>query len=492
MHSFATVMARRRFEAIGKYFHTYNRRAIPQGNTDRLIILRPVMEYIRQKCMSLYIPEQSLSLDEGMMKWKGRLSIKVYNPKKTVKYGLKFYFLCESQTGYVLDFIIYRGVSSSLRDLVFSLLRPYLNQGYHVFMDNYYNSVALAEELYAHGTHCSGTLRLPRGGPSSIRRYVKGRTLKRDDLIWRRKNNTFVICWQDVRLISFVTNGFNAETEPFIHRRRVKRGGRYTVEEFSLHRPKVVGEYINYMGGVDHFDQMMNYYSFARRSSRWTKKTIFYLVQLALVNAFAMYNKYGTDGSRRKKRTLRQFHEEIADALMYFDITEWPDTGSRIPHAAALPLDERADRLPPPEEANPDDPLPMTSDAGPSTSAGAAGTSDAAPSTSAGAAGTSADAPSTSAGPYERPAARHVFDDPLRLVPGNHHLEKIGGPTQQKKCRVCYKSGRRRDTTYQCAQCKVALCVSKRDCFSRYHTLKKYWTSPTRGASVGRRVRRRN
>ena len=28
---------------------------------------------------------------------------------KPIKYGIKFYFLCEARTGYVLDCIIYRG-----------------------------------------------------------------------------------------------------------------------------------------------------------------------------------------------------------------------------------------------------------------------------------------------------------------------------------------------------------------------------------------------
>ena len=101
MPSFGRVMARRRFEAIGKYFHSFNRRAIPKNNTDRLIILRPVIDYVRDKCVSIYVPDKNLSLDEGMMKWKGRLNIKVYNPNKPTKYGLKFYFLCESQSGYV-------------------------------------------------------------------------------------------------------------------------------------------------------------------------------------------------------------------------------------------------------------------------------------------------------------------------------------------------------------------------------------------------------
>ena len=86
------------------------------------------------------------------------LSIRVYNPKKPIKYGIKSYFLCEVKIGYVLDCIIYREVTSNLRNIVFNLLGRHLQKGYHVFMDNFYNSVHLAEELYQNATHVSDTL----------------------------------------------------------------------------------------------------------------------------------------------------------------------------------------------------------------------------------------------------------------------------------------------------------------------------------------------
>ena len=104
------------------------------------------------------------------MPYKGRLSIKVYNPKKPKKYGVKFFFITESNTGYVLDFSIYSGVFSKLRDTVFGLVDRFRNQGYHLFMDNYYNSVSLAQELYDEGIHVNCTLQLVRGAPSVLQR----------------------------------------------------------------------------------------------------------------------------------------------------------------------------------------------------------------------------------------------------------------------------------------------------------------------------------
>ena len=44
-----------------------------------------------------------------------------------------------------------------------------------------------------------------------------------------------------------------------------------------MQRPRIVQQYINYMAGVNHFDQLINYYAIAKRTYRRTKKAIFYL-----------------------------------------------------------------------------------------------------------------------------------------------------------------------------------------------------------------------
>ena len=85
MSAFPKTISKRRFEAITKYFHSFNRRAIPKENTDKLMIIRPVLDFIMEKFRTLYVPLRNLLIDEGMLKWKGRLSIRVYNPMKPNK-----------------------------------------------------------------------------------------------------------------------------------------------------------------------------------------------------------------------------------------------------------------------------------------------------------------------------------------------------------------------------------------------------------------------
>ena len=51
-------------------------------------------------------------------------------------------------------------------------------------------------------------------------------------------------------------------------------------------------DYNKNMKGVDHFDQMLKYYSFARKSTKWTKKMTMYLLQMAIHNSFTLYKQY--------------------------------------------------------------------------------------------------------------------------------------------------------------------------------------------------------
>ena len=64
---FPQTVARRQFEAISKYFHTFNRRAIPKDYADKLIIVRPVLDFMLDKCCTLCMPRKNLSIDEGVL-----------------------------------------------------------------------------------------------------------------------------------------------------------------------------------------------------------------------------------------------------------------------------------------------------------------------------------------------------------------------------------------------------------------------------------------
>ena len=467
--------------ALDRYFHAFNRRAIPLGNKDRLIVVRPVLEYIRDRCKTLIVPSKNLSLDEGMMPYKGRLSIKVYNPKKPKKYGVKFFFVTESNTGYDIDFSIYSGVFSTLRDTVFGLVDRFRNQGYHLFMDNYYNSVSLAQELCDEGIHVIGTLRLVRGAPAVLQRLGQNpQQVKRGEFQWRHKGAVFVICWKGVRLVPMITTTHEAIAEDVVERRKTRRQGRVTYEEVTVQRPTVIGHYNRHMGGVDLFDQLVQYYPFTRRTRRWTHKLVKYLLQLAIQNAYVLYCGYTDD---RRKMLHLQFMELVGNALVDFKDEEWPSITEGIQRAPDLPVAERADTYrmarprrqraarprpadsssdeedlddpapaddSPPEPDAPLSPAAAAADAPADPDVAAAAYALADPDVAAAADPPVPDPPGDMPAPAHGPPSRRVVDPLCRLRRGDHTLVHLEGTAKQKRCRVCHLSGKR-ETPVLCA-----------------------------------------
>jgi type IV secretory pathway VirD2 relaxase len=53
--------------------------------------------------------EQNVSVDESMLLWKGHLGLIRYIPSKRDRWGLKFYGLCESSSGYTARLIVDEG-----------------------------------------------------------------------------------------------------------------------------------------------------------------------------------------------------------------------------------------------------------------------------------------------------------------------------------------------------------------------------------------------
>ncbi|XP_069192572.1 piggyBac transposable element-derived protein 4-like [Procambarus clarkii] len=173
---FNTFMRGKRFKMIAKYFHVYNNKSIPPGQgVDKLIKVRSLMQYLLNRFKRIYIPNKNLSLDEGTMPWRGRLSFKTYNPNKPDKYGIKLYMLAEATSGYIYDFEIYSGVGKTTIDTVMALIEPLKDKGYHLYMDNYYNSVRLSEALLQVGVYTCGTLRLQHGAPKSLQMQARDR-----------------------------------------------------------------------------------------------------------------------------------------------------------------------------------------------------------------------------------------------------------------------------------------------------------------------------
>jgi len=129
-----------------------------------------------------YVPNKNICIDESMM-WRGKLHFRQYIKNKKHKYGVKLYELCESD-GVVMKLKVYSGKCEEsdnnlghTTNVVLHLLENYLDKGYIVYMDNFYNSVALTKLLTTRKTYVCRTLRNNRkGNPRDVvnRKLKKG------------------------------------------------------------------------------------------------------------------------------------------------------------------------------------------------------------------------------------------------------------------------------------------------------------------------------
>ena len=123
------------------------------------------MNALLPRFTTVYSPSQNLSLDETLIKFKGRVQFRQFLPLKRSRFGLKGFVVTDSATGYVLDTMIYTGKEGPAvsRDLamrvVLKLVEPYVDKGYRLFVDNWYTSVPLLLELERRGILACGTVR---------------------------------------------------------------------------------------------------------------------------------------------------------------------------------------------------------------------------------------------------------------------------------------------------------------------------------------------
>lgn len=248
-------------------------------NANRLFKVQYLIDYFSKKFEENFNLGQNISIDEGMIPWRGRLGFKVYNPSKITKYGILIRMLCDSATGYISSFKLYSGDGQKLNSTVMELLRRSFGKWHHLYMDNLYNSVDLARELPSKQIRVCGTIRLNRGLPASL----KNIKLKRSEFLFKRQGQILLQLWQTKknRVIRMISTIHNAEI--------VDTGKTCRKTGQPIQKPRCILDYNQHMKGVDRADQYLSYYPIYRKTIKWYKKVALYLFNCSLFNAFRVY-----------------------------------------------------------------------------------------------------------------------------------------------------------------------------------------------------------
>jgi len=255
---------------------------------DRLWKIRDLFEILNATFSKFYNPSDNLAIDEVIVSFKGRVIFKQYIPKKHMRFGIKIFKLCDL-TGYTYDMKVYLGKDrqrttqhvTATHATVMELTRKIEGRGHNLYMDNFFSSPALFDDLAKKQIYCCGTVRPNRKGmPQDLR--LKTTKLKRRDICVRTRADLTAMLWRDKRDVCMLTNIHSAPAE-----------GNFCTEGGKAIKPQIVMDYNHHMGYVDKGDRKTNSYSISRRTFKWTKKLFFHLLNLAILNSYIFHSSCG-------------------------------------------------------------------------------------------------------------------------------------------------------------------------------------------------------
>ena len=189
--------------------------------------------------------------------------------------------------------------------VVLKLLEGLENRGHHVYMDNYYSSPSLFQHLRRLGFGACGTVSTNRRG---VPEEIKAKLQKGEVVSKMIDNDVMALKWMDKRPVAMLTTVHDDSVVTKQRRIRAVQGG---VEEVC--KPLVVERYNEFMGGVDTGDQLLSYYGFSHRTLKWWRRAFFYLLKVAIVNAYIMYLTTPCEGRRL---THKEFRIQLAKEML--------------------------------------------------------------------------------------------------------------------------------------------------------------------------------
>jgi hypothetical protein len=173
-------------------------------------------------------------------------------------------------------------------------------KGHHLYFDNFFSSVSLAEDLLNDNLFCIATTRTNRRNwPAQLKNIATfNRTMARGETKETQSASGKVHCfvWKDNRCVSMIDTITNPQAAATTVSRRNKDG---TTGNVSC--PEAIKLYNTFMGGVDLADQKRKSYSCSRKSRKWWHRLFFFSLIPALSTLTYWQVKHRTSANNRSK-----------------------------------------------------------------------------------------------------------------------------------------------------------------------------------------------
>ena len=259
------------------------------GDKDPRHKIKLYLEKLAKNFQRYYDLGENITIDECLVHFKGRNSMKFYIPMKPHKWGFKIHLLCDSDTHYLYNMLfdpgkagknfIWNENSASLSEaIVLKLLEPLDNKKKrNVFFDGWYSSLSLMKKLSKMGYLNTTVLRASSNElPAKIKSEGYNKAYNQDLLIQK---------YEGKKTIYFATN-YKIDIEELRNIYNIKNRA------------------------VDTFDAYLQISSIQRRTLKWYKKIFVFGIDAAIINSKILFElKTG------KSITTVKFKENLVDEI---------------------------------------------------------------------------------------------------------------------------------------------------------------------------------
>ena len=206
----SSVLTRNRFSQIVSNVQVNDNKNLDKN--DKLSKIRPLIAKTNSQFAKLYDVRRVQSVDESMVLFKGRSSIKQYCPMKPIKRGYKLWVRADMD-GYISKFDVYQGKNGKENQkwngfglgesVVCEMVEDLFGGGHEVYFDNFFNSVPLMDFLKEKKVSACGTIRSNRKGLPLL---IKEKDLKKGEFDFRTAEDLAFFGWKDNRVVYVLSN----------------------------------------------------------------------------------------------------------------------------------------------------------------------------------------------------------------------------------------------------------------------------------------------
>jgi hypothetical protein len=279
------AFSRDRFKELLRYFHIAE--PTPRGvkrTVDQKI--KPLYDHCLSIFPEYFTPPEIFTLDETMVRFKGRSSFKTVIKGKPTPIGYKLYTI--ASLGYLLTFHLYRGkggypvTQGVIHHTVTQMVLPWRDSNRILFTDNLYTSPALCRHLLTIGLRSCGTFRANRSHlPPGVKDAMK--TLSEGETKAWQSGQLGCLVWCDKQPVLILSTHHRVDEMVSVVQDRGPSQPPVVV------KPQVVLDYNVGKCAVDMVDQLRQSYAMQRKSMKDWPSLAWWLIDMCIINSYTLW-----------------------------------------------------------------------------------------------------------------------------------------------------------------------------------------------------------